>query len=318
VERHLTPCCELGPTAVWPPSEGYGTVDGVSPAGAFACRTMETQVDMGNKSLLQLVFAALLAAASACDNGGLTVHGGTGGSTVVAKGGAGVPSGGAGGVVASGGAPNSGGIVGVGGAAGGAPAKGGDLGSGGVAASGGRGGAPASGGISGSGGGGLLSGLLDGGLAGLLGDGGLAGLLGDGGLAGLLGDAGLSGLLGDAGIRLPPVPDGGLSELLGDSGIIGGIMDAQRDGLIGLLVCGPEAKLGAACSTASTGCVLPSLGGACLCLNGVYLCPTSTTNGPSVCPAGATTGARCTAPLTTCTGGGATACLCGLGTYTCY
>jgi len=160
--------------------------------------------------------------------------------------------------------------------------------------------------------------LPDGGLAGLLGDGGLAGLLGDGGLSSLLGDAGLSGLLADAGIVLPPLPDGGLSELIGDSGIVGGIMDAQRDGLVGQVFCGPEVKVGAACSTASTGCILPSLGGACLCLAGVYLCPTSTSSGPSVCPTGVATGARCTAPLTTCAGGGAAACFCGLGTYTCY
>jgi hypothetical protein len=113
------------------------------------------------------------------------------------------------------------------------------------------------------------------------------------------------------------LPDGGLSALLGDGGLMGGILDASRDNPLGELICAPEAKLGSPCGGTSQGCILPSLGGACICLNGVYLCPADTTAGPKTCPADAATGTACTSPLTTCIGTGATACICGLGTYTC-
>ena len=114
------------------------------------------------------------------------------------------------------------------------------------------------------------------------------------------------------------LPDGGLAAFLGDSGILGGILDAPRDSLVGQIICGPEARLGAPCSTGVLGCVLPSLGGACACANGTYICPLNTKDGPAACPSGAKTGARCISPLSTCIGGGANACVCGVGTYTCF
>jgi hypothetical protein len=115
----------------------------------------------------------------------------------------------------------------------------------------------------------------------------------------------------------PPLPDGGLVALLGDSGIIGGILDAPRDSLLGQIICGPEAKVAAPCATGSQACVLPSLGGACLCVSGIYLCPADTTSGPQTCPANAATGVACSLVLTTCTNA-SVACICGLGTYSCF
>ncbi len=152
------------------------------------------------------------------------------------------------------------------------------------------------------------------------------GIIGTGGLSARGGAGGSSVGGGSGGIiviripdgGLPSLPDGGLPALLGDSGLLNGILDAPRDSVLGQVICGSEAKLGAPCPTTSQGCVLPSLGGACLCANGIYLCPANTTAGPQTCPTGATTGAACTAPLTTCVGGGAAACICGLGTYTCF
>jgi hypothetical protein len=113
------------------------------------------------------------------------------------------------------------------------------------------------------------------------------------------------------------LPDGGLSALLGDSGVLGGILDAPRDSMIGQIICGPEAKLGAQCSTDQPVCLLPSLGGACYCANGNYLCPLDPTAGPQACPKGATSGASCVNPLAVCIGGGANACIC-TGTYMCF
>ena len=137
--------------------------------------------------------------------------------------------------------------------------------------------------------------------------------------AGSGGESGASAGSGGAGgtifLRLP---DGGLSSLLGDSGILGGILDAPRDSLLGQIVCGPDARLGASCSTDMPGCLLPSLGGACACISGMYLCPNNPAEGPTACPKGAATGTRCTSMLSVCIGGGANACICGVGTYTCF
>jgi hypothetical protein len=113
------------------------------------------------------------------------------------------------------------------------------------------------------------------------------------------------------------LPDGGISALIGDSGILGGILDAPRDSLLGQTICGPEAKLGAPCSTETPGCVLPSLGGACACLGGTYVCPINTAQGPTACPKGAATGVGCLSIMSVCIGGGANACICA-GTYTCF
>lgn len=133
------------------------------------------------------------------------------------------------------------------------------------------------------------------------------------------GESGSSGGSGGAGGRVfLRLPDGGLSALLGDSGILGGILDAPRDNLLGQVICGPDAKLGAPCSTDTPGCLLPSLGGACACLSGTYLCPRNPNAGPTACPVGAASGVSCLSPLSTCIGGGANACVCGLGTYTCF
>ena len=130
-----------------------------------------------------------------------------------------------------------------------------------------------------------------------------------------------SGAGGAGGTVILQLPDGGISSLFGDSGILGGILDAPRDSLLGQVICDPEAKLGAACSNAMPGCLLPSLGGACACINGNYLCPLNTAAGPQACPKGAATGSTCISPLSVCIGGGANACLCGgLGglVYTCF
>jgi hypothetical protein len=115
------------------------------------------------------------------------------------------------------------------------------------------------------------------------------------------GDAARFPTLGGLGIRLP---DGGLAVLLGDGGL-------------GQLLCGPEVRLGAPCSSDLPACVLSSLGGLCACVSGTYLCPLNTKAGPLPCPPGAATGAGCLSPLSTCMGGSAAACLCGLGTYLC-
>jgi hypothetical protein len=146
--------------------------------------------------------------------------------------------------------------------------------------------------------------------------GGRVGLLPPPGSGGESGSSGGSG--GAGGTVFLRLPDGGLSALLGDSGILGGILDAPRDSLLGQIICGPEAKLGAKCSTDTPGCLLPSLGGACACLSGTYLCPLNPNAGPTACPTGAASGVKCISPLSTCIGGGANACVCGLGAYTCF
>jgi hypothetical protein len=120
------------------------------------------------------------------------------------------------------------------------------------------------------------------------------------------------------GIVIVRLPDGGLNALIGDSGILGGIIDAPRDSLLGQIFCGPEAQFGAKCSGDSQACLLPSLGGACACINGTYLCPLNPSAGPQECPPGAATNGSCFSPLSVCMGGGANACICGLGTYTCF
>ena len=123
---------------------------------------------------------------------------------------------------------------------------------------------------------------------------------------------------GGAGGFVIPIPDGGLSFIFGDGGLLAGILDAPRDSLLGQVICGPEAKLGAPCSsTGVPGCILPSLGGVCACLNGTYVCPLGS-GGPQACPPGAGTGSRCLSPLSTCIGGSANGCICGAGTYTCF
>jgi hypothetical protein len=113
------------------------------------------------------------------------------------------------------------------------------------------------------------------------------------------------------------LPDGGLPALIVDGGLLGGILDAQRDSLIARLVCGPEAKLGAPCSSSAPPCVLPSLGGACACVNGTYVCPLNPSQGPGPCPQQAASGGFCFNPLSVCIGGGANICICGVGSYTC-
>lgn len=145
-----------------------------------------------------------------------------------------------------------------------------------------------------------------------LGQGGALG--GNGGQGGTNGGAGGAG--GAGGTVLVRLPDGGISALLGDSGILNGILDAPRDSMLGRLICGPEAKLGAKCARDTQPCLLPSLGGACTCVSGTYVCPFDTTSEPQPCPSGAATGGSCLSPLAVCIGGGANACIC-LGTYTC-
>ena len=133
-------------------------------------------------------------------------------------------------------------------------------------------------------------------------------------------DAGADGKAnsGGAGGFVLPLPDGGLSVLFGDGGLLAGILDAPRDSLLGQIICGPEAKLGAPCSSAGVpGCILPSLGGVCACLNGSYVCPLGT-GAPQTCPQGAETGSSCISPLSTCIGGAVNGCICGVGTYTCF
>jgi hypothetical protein len=145
---------------------------------------------------------------------------------------------------------------------------------------------------------------------------GRVGLMVPSGSGGESGAAGGSG--GAGGTVFLRLPDGGLSALIGDSGILGGILDAPRDSLLGQIICGPEAKLGAACANDAPGCLLPSLGGVCACVGGMYLCPNNTSAGPAACPKGSATGSRCTSLMSVCIGGGANACLCGVGTYTCF
>ena len=144
---------------------------------------------------------------------------------------------------------------------------------------------------------------------------GRVGLMAPPGSGGTSGSA--SGAGGTGGTVFLRLPDGGISSILGDSGILGGILDAPRDSLLGQIVCGPEAQFGASCSTETPGCLLPSLGGACACIGGMYLCPTNTAQGPTACPKGAATGVRCTSMLSVCIGGAANACICA-GTYTCF
>lgn len=147
-----------------------------------------------------------------------------------------------------------------------------------------------------------------------------AGPVATGGVTSSGGATGRGGGSGGAGGNLVilRLPDGGLSALLGDSGVLGGILDAPRDSLIGQVFCAPEAKLGAACSNDTPGCILPSLGGGCLCVNGNYLCPLNPNQGPTACPPGAASGTLCLSPLSVCIGGGANACICGLGSFTCF
>jgi hypothetical protein len=99
------------------------------------------------------------------------------------------------------------------------------------------------------------------------------------------------------------LPDGGLASLLGD-------------GELADLVCGPNVKLGKPCSSDAAACVLSNLGGVCVCSSGSYLCPYDTTSGPKPCPAKVETGSPCLSPLSICIAAN-TACLCGVGSYTC-
>ena len=145
----------------------------------------------------------------------------------------------------------------------------------------------------------------------------LAGEGGAGSAPGGKGGKGGAGGGGAGGTVVVRLPDGGISALLGDSGILNGILDAPRDSMLGQLICGPEARLGAKCTTDSQPCLLPSLGGACACVSETYVCPFDTTSGPQPCPSGAATGGGCLSPLAVCIGGGANACIC-LGTYTCF
>jgi len=141
---------------------------------------------------------------------------------------------------------------------------------------------------------------------------------GSGGSGGGLspGGSGAGGNIGGLPVVLQ-LPDGGLSGLLGDGGILGGILDAQSDSLVARLLCGPEAKLGAPCSSDTLPCVLPSLGGACACVGGTYVCPLNPSQEPGPCPQQAVSGGFCLNPLSVCIGGGANMCICGVGSYTC-
>jgi|GEM_PF-2071718 len=143
--------------------------------------------------------------------------------------------------------------------------------------------------------------------------GGRSGVIGTGGSGGVPGAGG-----GGGGAVVLRLPDGGLTALLGDGGLLGGILDAPRDSLLGQVICGPEVRLGASCSASTVGCLLPSLGGACACVGGTYLCPSNSNAAPTPCPKGAKSGDGCLSPLSTCIGGGANACICGLGTYSCF
>jgi hypothetical protein len=150
-----------------------------------------------------------------------------------------------------------------------------------------------------------------GGTADAAGSGGASGgvfVLPDGGLLALIGDNNLLGGILDAGTL------GGIL----DAGTLGGIMDASRDSLLGQAICDSKVKTGDACSSATTpGCVLSNLGGLCVCLNGAYFCPQNTSQAPQACPSSAATGTPCSSALSTCIGGSANACVCGLGTYIC-
>lgn len=99
------------------------------------------------------------------------------------------------------------------------------------------------------------------------------------------------------------LPEGGLAALFGDSGLAD-------------VVCEPKVKAGTACSSDGTACVLSNLGGVCVCTSGRYLCPSDTTGGAKPCPAGVATGAICLSPLSICIAQD-TACLCGMGSYSC-
>jgi hypothetical protein len=138
-----------------------------------------------------------------------------------------------------------------------------------------------------------------------------------GGVGGSTGtsDAAISGTGGTVFVR---VPDGGFSPIIRDSGILNGILDAPRDSLLGMLFCGPEVRLGVPCSVSDQVCVLGSLGGVCTCVGGMYLCPLDTSSGPGPCPQGAVTGGFCLSPLSLCLGGGANACFCSVGSYSCF
>jgi hypothetical protein len=146
--------------------------------------------------------------------------------------------------------------------------------------------------------------------------GGTADVAGSGGVF-VLPDGGLLALIEGNSILGGILDSGTLGGIL-DSGILGGIMDASRDGLIGQAICDSKVKTGDACSSATTpGCVLSNLGGLCACLNGAYLCPANTSQSPQPCPAAAATGTTCLSLLSTCIGGSANACICGLGSYIC-
>jgi hypothetical protein len=131
-------------------------------------------------------------------------------------------------------------------------------------------------------------------------------------------DGGLSDLIG-GNRTLGGILDSGILGGLLDAGILGGITDASRSGLLSQAICDSKVKTGDACSSATTpGCILSNLGGLCACLNGAYLCPLNTSQSPQPCPAAAATGTTCLSPLSTCIGGSTTACICGLGSYTCF
>ena len=172
------------------------------------------------------------------------------------------------------------------------------------------------GGVSGTGGSSGVAGT--GGSGGATGTGGRSSVTGTGGRTGTGGSGGITGAGGSGGTIVIRLPDGGLPALLGDGGLLSGILDARRDSILGQVVCGPEVRLGAPCSASAIGCLLPSLGGACACVGGSYICPGNPNAAPAPCPKGAQTGSSCNSPLSTCIGGSANACICGLGTYTCF
>ena len=179
-------------------------------------------------------------------------------------------------------------------------------GSGGVIRTGG------SGGVTGTGG---RGGVTSAGGSGSFSTGGRSGVISTGG------SGGVPGAGGSGGTVVVRLPDGGLPALLGDGGLLSGILDAPRDSVLGQVLCGAEVRLGAACSASTVGCLLPSLGGACACVGGTYLCPSNPNAAPTPCPKGAKSGDGCLSPLSTCIGGGGgatNACICGLGTYTCF
>ena len=194
---------------------------------------------------------------------------------------------------------------------------GGKPGTGGGVSVGGGGGTRDTGGIisGGAPGGGGAAGGAYGGAGGAPANGGAGGVHITGGNGGTqAGGAGGIRSSGGAGGITFVIPDADIGSLLRDGGL-NGILDAPRDSIVGQIICGPEVKLGASCSGTSQACVLPNLGGVCLCQNGTYLCPTNTTGTPAACPSSALSGGSCAAMMSTCIGD-SYACLCVL-SYVC-